>query len=439
MLNLSGLTQVSLTETPGCYEIAATATVTAPVCDCLLPHLVSNGRRPVTYIDTPMHGRRVEIVVQRQRYLCRNCGRTHYPDIPHMHSKHRITQRCYEYIANNGAKRSWKALADELGVDAQTISDIWNKWADGELAKINVATPDWMGIDELYIMGKYRAVITNVRQKALVTMLSSRKVATLFGYFTQNFKADTVQVVTMDMHENYRTVVRQCFPKAKIVVDRFHVMMHISKAVDSVRVSLRRQIDKQRRSNLLGDRWLFLTGKEKLSAWQKLRLESVLEQYPTIRDAYRFKEEFRDVWEDTDRARVDAKIGDWMKRVSANEVCLEPFRAILTSLTNWREEILAFIDWRLTNAYTESFNAVARKMNRHGNGYSFETLKKRLIMTHGLQFRQDPQIAFNFPYPPGPPKDIGAVVRRLYPVAQRPVVGYRLSTLAKVAGKLPLD
>ena len=35
-----------------------------------------------------------------------------------------------------------------------------------------------------------------------------------------------------------------------------------------------------------------------------------------------------------------------------------------------------------------------------------------------------------------PPKDIGAFTRRLYPVRERPVIGYRLSTLAKWAGKL---
>jgi len=33
------------------------------------------------------------------------------------------------------------------------------------------------------------------------------------------------------------------------------------------------------------------------------------------------------------------------------------------------------MDWRLTNAYTESFNALARLMDRAGNGYSFEGLK----------------------------------------------------------------
>lgn len=38
-----------------------------------------------------------------------------------------------------------------------------------------------------------------------------------------------------------------------------------------------------------------------------------------------------------------------------------------------------------------------------------------------------------------PPKDWGAFMRRAFPVRERPVIGYRLSTLAKLAGKMPLN
>ena len=439
MLNLEGIKQVGLVETETAYEIEATADTTVPGCDCLLPHVVANGRKKVAFIDTPMHGKKVEIVINRQRYLCQNCRRTHYPEIPHLHERHRLTERCFKYIAREGTKRSWKALAQELGVEAQTIADVWNKWADGELAKVKMATPDWMGIDELYIMGKYRAVITNIREKALVTMLASRELGPLTAFFVRNFDPKAVQVVTMDMHEPYRTLVRSCFPDAKIVVDRFHVMMHVSKAVDTIRISYRRQLDRKHRINLLGDRFLFLRGEEKLSPMQLVRRDAVLAQYPVIGDAYRFKEEFRSVWAGTDRAEAERRIADWKARILATPHCVDAFKPLLTALENWHTEIFNYMDWRLTNAYTEGFNAMARRMDRGGNGYSFEALKKRLIMAHGLQFRKDPQVLFNFPWPPGPPKDIGAVVRRMYPVAERPVVGYRLSTLAKIAGKVPLD
>lgn len=434
MLNLDGLKVEKVANWSGDYRVEATVNQAVPTCDCTNPLVVSNGRKDATFVDTPMHGRRVEIVVKRQRYLCRGCGRTHYANIPHMHSKHRLTLRCYDYIVRNGAKRPWKALGDELGIDPQTVSDIWNGWADAELAKATPETPTWLGIDELYIMGKYRAVITNVKKNALVTMLPSRDLGPLQLYFAERFDADLIEVVTMDMYAPYRIAVKNCFPKAKIVVDRFHVMQHASKAVETVRKILRGHQDRKHRISLLGDRWLMLTARDNLSAIQRVRLESVLEQYPTLKEAYELKESFRDVWKTTDRATAEAAFVVWKMRVEASHG-RAAWRPLLTAFDNWHEEIFAYMDWRLTNAYTESFNALARRMDRGGNGYSFEGLKKRLLMRHGQQFRDA-----ETPAPVISDAELDEITRSMRPVRIRPrpsFIGYKLSTLAKLAGKLP--
>lgn len=115
---------------------------------------------------------------------------------------------------------------------------------------------------------------------------------------------------------------------------------------------------------------------------------------------------------------------------------------MIRSVSNWREEIFAYFDVQLTNAYTESFNALARKMNRAGNGYSFEALKKRLVMAHGLGFREQPMppsFCFTTWFPADLRRYETHLCRKWYPIAQRPVVGYRLSTLARLVGKLPLN
>lgn len=437
MLNLAQLQQVGLVEKPDEYEITATCVTAVPNCECGSTELLRNGTKDVSFVDTPMHGKRVVIVVKRQRFICKGCRATVYPDIPHVHEKRRMTLRCYDYITKNGTKRSWKALGDEIGIDAQTVSDIWNDWADVELAKITPVTPDWMGIDELHIMGKFRAVITNIRQKALVTMLPDRDIGTLHAYFLGNFEPARVECVTMDMWDPYRQVVKERFPKARIVVDRFHVMRYASDAVETTRKAVRGQLDKQRRVGLLGDRWLFLSARENLSPMQTMKLEAVLEQYPTIRDAYFLKEGFRDVWKTGNRQEAEATCEEWKKRVAAS-TCADAFRPLIRALGNWHEEIFAYMDWRLTNAYTEGFNAMARRMDRTGNGYSFEGLKKRLIMAHGLQFREKPVV--NFHMAPGAPK--GAwyaekVKRQLFPRHTWKVVGCRFSTLVRVAPKLP--
>lgn len=40
------------------------------------------------------------------------------------------------------------------------------------------------------------------------------------------------------MHEPFRQAVEMCLPQAKVVVDKFHVLIHVHQALDQVRTSL---------------------------------------------------------------------------------------------------------------------------------------------------------------------------------------------------------
>ncbi len=390
MLNLLHLKQTGLVETPESYTISATVNLDPPECVCFFPKVVRNGTKKVSFQDTQMHGKRVEIEVSLQRYKCQGCESTLYPDVPHMHERHRITQRLFDHICKLGTHRSWTALATEVGMDPQTVSDIWNKWADEKIASFVPVTPTWLGIDELYIMGKYRGIITNVRDHTLVNMLEERDVGTLLGYFQTGFEREKVELITMDMWKPYRDVAKIAFPQAKIIVDRFHVARYATQAVDHARKALRKDMaSKRRRSGLLYDRWLFLANKESLSALRQATLDAVLQEYPTIADAYRLKEAFRDIWNGcTEREEAGRRLDDWQKQIEASQ-SRDLFLPLTKLLGNWREEILNYVQYRLTNAYTESFNALARRMDNVGHGYSFNGLRKRLMMRYSVHKHEE--------------------------------------------------
>jgi transposase len=442
MLNLSGLAVENVKETEDeCVFSVAVSEEPPDVDCCLLQKLVLNGRKEAFFTDTPLYGKRVTLRMLRQRFKCQACGKTAYGSIPHMHEDHRVTQRCYDYIVKNGGKRTWSALAGELGLDPQTVSTIWNRWADAELARVKMDTPRWLGLDEIHIKGRARAVITNIEHRALVNMLPNRELDTLHAYFTSaDFDPKKVEILTIDMWNTYRILAKKTFPHAKVVVDKFHVIQLVTRAMEKVRREERARLRKARIPNNLGNRYMFLRNFDALPPGDDIidELDIALGQHPIVKVAYDLKERFRDVWKAKTRAEAEAVYSEWAHAALDSE-CALVFAPVIRSVSNWKEEIFAYHDVQLTNAYTESFNAVARKMNRAGNGYSFEALKKRLLMAHGLGFRKEVKPSYCFPYPPGPPKDIRAVTRRLYPVRERPVIGFRLSTLARLAGKMPLD
>lgn len=389
MLNLPQLQQTKVVETDGQYEIHVTATAGVEACGCLTPQLVKNGTKPAMFFDTPMHGKKVGIWVIRQRHLCRSCGRTAYSRVPHMHHKHDMTERLVAYIEQAGAARTFTAIASEVGIDPQTVSGIWNAYAREKLDELGPQTPEWMGIDELFIMKAYRCVITNTKDRTLVDMLPNRKKMTVISYLGGVMESERIKVVTMDMWDDYREAVRIALPHATIIVDRFHIMQHASNAVEIVRKQLRAGLNTKKRLGLIGDRWLFRTAREKLSAPQTMVLEAILEQYPSIKGAYHFKESFRDVWQVSTRAEAEARYADWKAQVEASEVA-EAFKPLTTALTNWHTEAFNFMDLRLTNAYTEGMNSLARRMDRMGRGYSFNVLRAKLLLMYSAHKRGEP-------------------------------------------------
>lgn len=52
-----------------------------------------------------------------------------------------------------------------------------------------------------------------------------------------------VQTVTMDMNAAYQTIIHEVFPKAQVVIDRFHIIQLAARVLDQVRVQAPKQLD----------------------------------------------------------------------------------------------------------------------------------------------------------------------------------------------------
>ncbi len=49
----------------------------------------------------------------------------------------------------------------------------------------------------------------------------------------------------MDMFSPYYQLAKQLFPNAKIVLDRFHIVQHLSRAMNRVRIQIMNQFDRK--------------------------------------------------------------------------------------------------------------------------------------------------------------------------------------------------
>ena len=78
-----------------------------------------------------------------------------------------------------------------------------------------------------------------------VTVLGDRLSDTIKKFFEENYSIDErakVKHICMDMNAAYQNFVHELFPNAEIVIDRFHIIQLLGRAMDQMRVQALRQI-----------------------------------------------------------------------------------------------------------------------------------------------------------------------------------------------------
>nr|WP_263862498.1 transposase [Streptococcus pneumoniae] len=81
----------------------------------------------------------------------------------------------------------------------------------------------------------------------MITVLEGRTQAVIRNHFLRYDRAVRCQVkiITMDMFSPYYDLAKQLFPCAKIVLDRFHIIQHLSRAMSRFRVQIMNQFERK--------------------------------------------------------------------------------------------------------------------------------------------------------------------------------------------------
>lgn len=109
-----------------------------------------------------------------------------------------------------------------------------------------------MSWDEYHFKkGKRSFIAQDFDSLKVITILDGRTQATIRNHFQRYSRQvrNRVKVITMDMFSPYYQLAKQLFPHAKIVLDRFHIMQHLSRAMNRVRIQIMNQFDRKIHEN----------------------------------------------------------------------------------------------------------------------------------------------------------------------------------------------
>ena len=330
--------------------------------------------------DIPVSGQKTILLYSKRRYHCDSCNKHFYESFPLVPKHCRTTTRlAFFSVSLLNSRQSVRSAADLSGV---SVSFVFRRLKDLNFPKPKVL-PQVLSIDEFKGNAggqKFQAIITDPKKHKVIDILPSRTQATLSNYFSTFKNRKDVRFFVMDMNRAYLEIAKTYFPKATIVIDKFHVVRYVTWALENVRKKIQKQMHPDKRKYFKRSRRLLLTHKEKLNDEPILALEVMLQQSSELATAYHLKELFYTFIKAKDRNEASELMHKFI--ISTEASGLKEFDACLTMLRNWATYILNAFDCGYSNGFTEGTNNSIKVIKRNAFGYrSFQNFRNRILMS----------------------------------------------------------
>jgi transposase len=184
----------------------------------------------------------------------------------------------------------------------------------------------------------------------------------------------------MDMWSPYKAVAEEVFPNAQIVVDKFHLVSAVNKALDKLRKSEQSKQTKANRKKFFKSRLLLLKAAEELDDESHDKLIKIFELSPALEKAWELKEEFRDLLQIDYVPESIKALENWYESVS--QAKLNTFYKVKKTIKRWEENLVNYFNTKITNGFAEGMNNKIKLIKRIGYGVpNLENLKRRVFLS----------------------------------------------------------
>lgn len=242
--------------------------------------------------------------VEVRRVQCRRCGAVKQEKLPWLADNPFYTKRFAFYVGRRCRSSAIRDVARELCLDWKTVKALEMEYMREQLRRVGTPAPIVIGIDEISIRKghTYRIVVTDLlRGRAIWFGGTDRSEASMDQFFAWlgPRKCRQIRLVVMDMWKAFRksTLKPDHAPQAAILYDKFHVLKHLSEAMDKVRKSEYARLSGEDRRFIKGQRYTLLSHWENLSLEGKKALQLLFKANRRLNKAYLLKESFDQLWD----------------------------------------------------------------------------------------------------------------------------------------------
>lgn len=335
--------------------------------------------------------------LKKQRYLCKHCGST-------FTLKTRLVDK-HCYISNNTKlsvalrakdKISEKDIAKEHNVSHSTVNRLIDRFYQHYKPNYNYL-PKHLCFDEFKSVksaaGSMSFLFCDAATGRILDIVEDRRLFVLERYFSKYSKASRkkVETIVTDIYSPYISLIRKWFPRANIILDKFHLIQLFSRSLNKTRIELMKSLKKEH--GKLKKYWkLFLMDPEKLSsqAFRYCRsfkkpmrlmdiLESLLSLSPKLRASYELYHHVRRSVKQKDMQQLQAVLSEYKLQVSSH------MQVSIRTFEKYSDYIENTLKYPYTNGILEGLNNKIKVIKRIAFGYRcFHHFKNRIMITQNI-------------------------------------------------------
>ena len=364
--------------------------------------IIKNGTKISTIKLTHINFQPLLLRLKKQRFLCKHCNQTFVAKTKLVERHCFISTIIKRTIAMELREiQSMKLVAKHLSVSSSTVIRVLKKVAE-PLVCAHLYLPQHLSIDEFKsvknVLGSMSFLFLDAQNHRLIDVVEDRRKDHLIDYFMRYPKDSrySVKTVTMDMYSPYIEVVKACFPKAQIVIDRFHIVQHLNRALNSFRIRVMNDIHtknptdyrklKKQWKLLLKNEWeLDFTDYQTHRLYDGLMTERMMVDYllslnPRLRHVYTLVNNLRFALYNHDYEQFRNTLEESRKYALPRKV-----RTTVQTLFKHQDGIRNACLYTLSNGAIEGVNNKIKNIKRSGFGYrNYSHLRARILISYRL-------------------------------------------------------
>jgi transposase len=243
-----------------------------------------------------------------------------------------------------------------------------------------------VGVDEKAVAKgqRYMTLVNDLDRGTVEYIADERTQSSLDGYFEglTPRQLEGVEAVAMDMWEPFIQSVRANVPSAekKIVFDKFHIVQHMTNAVDLVRRTENRALREVGDHSLAGSKYIWLYGFESLPEKHQDRFDALAALNLKTGRAWALKESLRSLWSNPNRAWAMDHWASWNSW--ATRCRLKPVVAVAAMVRRHLPNVMTYFRHRITNAVAEGINSKIQGIKKRACGFRNKSNFKTAIYFH---------------------------------------------------------